>query len=257
MCVETQSAVGFRHHVTNHLSKHAGTARPTKPDPAKNRARQSHLSSCTFADAEGGKTGGKSHDQQVEALWLRWCIHWSASSHPWSGSHTCNQTQRGPEKSRQIVGPWQETGKSTPNHPNSETSSHAKGPISRQWQLGVHFQLITSDLFHIFRHKKDLSQINPCHPCCFVLFFQFVQMKQLLADDKCHFMAVNITNVPVWLSCGSTGAGLFGSDRVSSKTRKRTPSVELLRHSLRATMEVMSCKLWWCSVPAGAHFASN
>lgn len=114
---ETQSAVGFRHHVTNHLSKHAGNARPTKPDPAKNRARQSHLSSCKFADAEGCETGGKSHDQQVEALWLPWRVHWSASSHPWSGSHTCNQTQRRPEKSRQIVGPWQETGKSTPNHP--------------------------------------------------------------------------------------------------------------------------------------------
>lgn len=57
-----------------------------------------------------------SHDQQVVALWLPWCVHESAPSHPWSGSHACNQRQWRPEESRQIVGPWQETGKSTQNH---------------------------------------------------------------------------------------------------------------------------------------------
>lgn len=95
---------------------------------------------------------------------------------------------------------------------------------------------------------------------------------------KCHFMTVNNKqpNSTVTYGCGSTGAGLFRSEsresqrkskkveesrreskKVRSQTQNRTPSVEPLLRSLRAIMEVMSCELWRCSVPAGAHFASS
>lgn len=97
-----------------------GQQNPILPKTEHANLIPAHASSQMLMEARRGGAEGMgsadrlvtcwSPDQQIEALWLPWCVHESAPSHPWSGSHTCNQRQWRPEESSKdcwtVAGNW-------------------------------------------------------------------------------------------------------------------------------------------------------
>lgn len=136
---ETQSAVGFGHHVNNRLSKHGGAAQPTNHDPKKQRAL---FSSQLMQGDETGRWGCmESADRQVKC---------------WSHAFT-NQSPFIPDQGYTLG----ETGKSTHNHLSCKVCCFTRVTAYRAFWVH-HIWFLSYFLLKLFIPNKSLSNKTSC-----------------------------------------------------------------------------------------------